>query len=191
MIAIDWSFVWPLLERFGLFTGGLVIYGFFIFSFYKHVSRRLLFKLEMPSFKGAKHPFVWSLWLHFLYVLKYVFVSPFLFFLWATCISFILLIFNGSNTIPVETTLLIAMALLAAIRVTAYFNEELSGELAKTLPLSMLAVFLLDMTAVSLATFIDKLQLVPALGPQLAFYFACVVILEFVLRMIDAVVKKE
>ncbi len=185
------GFALPLLEQFGMFVGGLVLYGFFIFSFYKHVSKRLLFELSMPSFTGAKHPVLLRLWRRFVYALKYLFLSPFLFFLWGTVITVILLVFDGSGEIAVETTLLIAMALLAAIRITAYINQELSAELAKTLPLSMLAVFLLDMTAVSVTSFLDKLSTVPSLLPQLSFFFACVVVLEFTLRLIDAVVKHE
>ena len=169
----------------------MVVYAMFIFAFYTRVSKKFVVDVQWKEYKNAAHPTLLKLWDRFVYSLKYILLSPFLFFLWGAVITLLLLLFNGSKPVPVETTLLISMSLLATIRVTAYLKNELAGELAKTLPLAILAVFVLDMNSIDVSAFFGKVTGLQQHIALIAFYFAFTVALELLLRLYDGIANRE
>jgi len=88
-----------------------------------------------------------------------------------------------SKSHPVGEILLIAMALVASVRVSAYYNEALSSDLAKMFPFALLAVFLVDMSLFSYGETFETLKQVPSMWKQLVYYLGFTITLEVVLAI--------
>lgn len=168
----------PLL----MFIVGIVIYSLFVFKFYKFVGKRDIFKLNLNQYNkretGLGRAFLGSVF----YLLEYAVVFPLFVFFWF--LVFVALLAFMSKTANVESILLMAMALIASIRITSYFSEDLSKELAKTLPFALLAIFLSDIEFFSLGYSLNVFNSLSGFGELILFYFLFVVILEFILRLI-------
>ena len=127
-----------ILEPLILFLIWMVIYSIFIFKFYKIISSRDIFKRKAKK-KSALHTIG--------YALEYLFLFPIIAFVWFLVIAILLAML--SKVLDIGNIFMISMATLATIRVTAYYNEELSNEIGKLIPFALLAVFLLDISSLS------------------------------------------
>ena len=85
--------------------------------------------------------------------------------------------------LSVAMVLLISVAIVAAVRVTAYYNEDLSKDLAKMLPFALLGVFLLDTSFFSFSEALTEIKQLFLLWENMIYYFIFVIGLEFVLRI--------
>jgi hypothetical protein len=99
----------------------------------------------------------------------------------------VLLIFLAKNR-SVDSILLVAMSVLAAIRVTAYYDQDLSRDLSKMLPFALLGVFLIDISYFSLPTSMQTLRQIPAQVENIIYYLFFIIGLEFLLRMFSPIV---
>jgi hypothetical protein len=168
-----------------IFVLGIVVYSIFIFKFYRFLARKDIFKIDLQKYNKTFSGFVKKLFSVAFYIIKYLIISPLFIFFWFGVIVIILIML--SNKLEVSQILLIAMALVASIRVTAYYNEALSKDLAKMFPFTLLAVFLLDITVFSYYNFIAKLNTIPYLWNQMVYYLAFSVLLEFMLRIFHGI----
>ncbi len=155
-----------------VFVVGMVIYAFFIFKFYKFVAGRDVFKIDSTASGGKK----------FLHILEYIFFYPIIAFFWFFVIAFILS--TLSEAISIGDVFMISMATMATIRIAAYYNEELSRDIAKLVPFALLAVVLLDITKLSLETPFLVLKQIPSVANVLVYYFVFIVVVEFLLKLI-------
>ena len=115
----------------------MVLYSFFVWKFYRFISRREIIpiNLEKYSSKGKRsHLKIGA------YIASYVLLFPFVLILWFFVYSFF--IYFLARDIPTGTVLLISITVIVAIRVTAYYKEDLARDLGKLLPFSLLAIFL-------------------------------------------------
>ena len=115
----------------------MVLYSFFVWKFYRFVSRREIIpiNLERYSSEGKRsHLKIGA------YIASYMFLFPFFLFLWFFVYSFF--IYFLAKDIPTGTVLLISITVIVAIRVTAYYQEDLARDLGKLLPFALLAIFL-------------------------------------------------
>jgi hypothetical protein len=171
-----YGLILPLL----VYTFLIAAYGIVVWSFYKSASKRDLFRLEIKSTKGK-----WKS--RIFYGLKYVILFPVLAFLWFAVLSSIL--FFISKTQSTQTILLISMAMMAAVRISAYYREELSQEIAKILPLAVLGIFVVDPGFFSFSVTISKFYETFSLGILLANYLLFAIVLEFVLRALLYIIR--
>ena len=178
-----------LLMPLAAFAVGMAFYAIFIFRFYRFLARRDIFGLDLTRYEEARLKLVRSV-LHLgFYVLKYLILFPFVAFFWFAVLT-VLLLFLAKNQ-PVETILLVSIAVVSAIRVTAYYDEDLSRDLAKILPFALLGVFLVDLSYFSLPTTIENLQYTVTQWRLWAYYLAFAIALEFVLRITTPLVKSR
>jgi hypothetical protein len=186
MVTVDWVLTGRVFQTVGFYTLGFTIYAALIFFFYKHVSRRLLIEYRAPKIQGWRRFFA-----HVFYGLEYLLLSPFILFLWGLIIATI--IFVLAKGFSAEQALFASMALLATIRVTAYFSEDLATDVAKLVPLSLLAVIAFDAAAIDMAAFWIKVQslLEPGMVATGFAAFAFIVALELVLRIGYAILDRE
>lgn len=170
---------------------GIVVYLIFIFEFYRFVARRDVFELRLRGY--ARGPLgrgiagVENALRIVFYLVEYVVVYPILIIVWY--LAFVVLLAFLALGLGVETLLLIAMAVVAAIRVTAYYSEDLSRDLAKMLPLALLGVVILQ--GASAVSFEESLELaleVPAHWRIVLSYLLFLVPLELALRIARIVV---
>src|SRR3989339_815154 len=153
----------PLL----LSIAGIVVYSIFVFNFYKFLALKNIFHLNLRQYNDFKS-FLGDVYEVFLYSLEYLFILPFFIFVWF---------------VIVEMILLLSMALVASIRVCAYYSENLAKDLAKLLPFALLAVFLSDPIFPSFSYFREIILSLPSESSTIFYYFIFVFLLELILRI--------
>ncbi|MBI4163147.1 MAG: hypothetical protein HY513_05675 [Candidatus Aenigmarchaeota archaeon] len=85
--------------------------------------------------------------------------------------------------------MVISMAMIAAARITAYYKRDLSEDIAKILPLGVLAIFIVDPSYFSLSLTISRFLELETLIPLFVNYLVFVIALEFVLRVLLIAVR--
>ena len=90
---------------------------------------------------------------------------------------------------PIESILLVAMTVLSSIRITSYYNEDLSRDLSKILPFGLLAVFLIDLSYFSFFSTINALQQAFLSWEIVVYYLGFVIALEFIMRVTTPILK--
>lgn len=164
------------------FVAGMVLYSVFVFKFYRFLAKRDIFEIDYSKYgkdlAGTASKFVLSI----LDVLNYVFLFPLFAIFWFLAIVVLLALLSKNQS--VESILLISISLVTAVRVTAYYNEDLSKDLAKMLPFALLGIFLVDMTFFSLEISVNTLTRVPLHAGRIIYYCLFVVLLEIVLRVL-------
>ncbi|MBN2567770.1 hypothetical protein JXB02_06840 [Candidatus Woesearchaeota archaeon] len=170
----------PLL----LFIAGIVVYALFVFHFYRFLARKDIFRLNLSQYSEGFLGFLGVVGKFILHFIEYILIFPLFVFFWFVVVAGIL-VFLAKN--PIADTLLISMALVASVRITAYYSEDLSRDLAKMFPFALLGVFLVDMSFFSFDQSIALLQQVPQLSMTLLYYFLFIIGLEFVLRLLSYV----
>lgn len=165
-----------------IYVISMIIYSLFIYKFYRFVARKDIIKLDLSKYSkgilGILGKFISTI----LYIIEYIIIFPFLIFFWFAILSFILIMMSDHT---VNQVLLIAMALIATIRVTAYYTEDLSKDLAKMMPFALLGVFLLDIGSFSLSTAWSAVMMFPKLLTNMIYYFIFVFALEIILRVVS------
>lgn len=160
-----------------ILMAGILVYTLIVNEFYQRLSKRVMFAKE------DEHGTMRS---GFLGWISYVLLFPLVSFAFFVLLSGALMFLSreGQSAMEVYT---LAMAIVAAVRVAAYFSEEASHDLAKLLPLGLLGVFLVryEFSGV-LAAFEQVVEAVENLDVLLA-YFVVVVILEYTLRFLRAI----
>jgi hypothetical protein len=171
-----------MIVNVGIYIGGIGVYAVFIFHFYRFLSSRDMFKFDLSGHQESRHKAVRGILQFLMYVAKYIVVFPFFAFFWLAVLTLILAFLSKDRTFA--DVLLIALATVSAIRVAAYYNEDLSRDLAKILPFAVLGIFIID---ASFFTFNDSLAMLQEANNQreaIFYYFVFLVGLEFVLRLI-------
>jgi hypothetical protein len=151
---------------------GMIIYAIIVFTFYTSISRRDIFRVV----KSVNEPLE-----KIGYGFEYVFLFPMLAFLWFFMMAILLSMM--SQTIGIENIFLVSMMSIATIRVTSYYDEHLSREVAKIVPFGLLSVFILDMSHFSVQAPVSVIQQFPAFADTLIYYFFFILVLEFALKM--------
>jgi hypothetical protein len=147
----------------------IAIYGIFIWHFYRFIARRDCFKLRPTS-----HPRIVGF-------LKYFFLFPFVAFLFF--MGFSLLILFLTRVYENDMALSTSFALVLAIRITAYYSEDLSKDVAKMLPFALLGVFLVDPSYFDFTAIVDKINTIPDYFTQMLQYILLIIIVEWILRI--------
>lgn len=82
----------------------------------------------------------------------------------------------------VRDILLLSMALVAGVRVTAYVSEHAAVDLAKLVPLGLLGVLLIDPGFLTLETPLNRLAILTGLVDLVARYLITIIVMELALR---------
>ncbi|MGM5488325.1 MAG: hypothetical protein ACQESG_05225 [Nanobdellota archaeon] len=169
----------PLL----MYIIGISLYAVFVFKFYKFLAKRDILRMHVFLNRRGVLGYLQYESSLFLYILENLVIVPILVFFWFLILAVLLMIIGKSHS-P-ATLLLTSIAIVGAIRLTAYYNEALSQDLAKMVPFALLGVLLQQPDFFSFQhiwTIIDTLPYM-----TLLYYLGLVVCLEFVLRIIKGV----
>ena len=176
-----------LLRPAAMFTIGVAFYAIMIFNLYRFMSRKDIFNLDFSRFEERSHP-VFRKTLHLIfYVAKYLLVFPLFAFFWFGVL--VVMVAFLSKADQVQDLLLIAMAVLTSVRVTSYYTEDLSRDVAKMLPFALLGIFLIDLRYFDISTSTDLLNRVGDEWRSIFYYWIFIIILEFILRMTEPYFK--
>ncbi len=177
MVSLQEGFV--VLQPLVIFVIWMLVYSVFVFKFYKLVSRKNMLRISWKS-DGW-----WNL---ARYVIKYLLLFPITVFIWFIVISALLAVL--SQVLEIGDIFMISMGITVLIRITAYYNEDLSEELASMIPFALLAVFILDISQVTSATLFRVYDQVPGAMHILVYYFIFIVMLEIFLEILAYVDRK-
>ena len=179
-----------LLGPVGTYVIGMAVYALFVFQFYRFVAARDmfaldLFALDLSRYQESRHRWVRGFLHVVLYVAKYILLFPALAFFWFAVFTLILAILSKDRAF--SDILLISLATVSAIRVTAYYNEDLSRDLAKILPFAVLAIFLIDASFFKIEDSLKVLEQADDHRESILYYLVFLVAVEFVLRLLLAI----
>ena len=163
-----------------VYTILILIYSVFIWRFYKFLASREVIKLNLSQYNYSNHPFLEKFLAIVLYTLEYLIILPFLVLFWFAILSIFLLVLSESPDIL--QILLISAAIITSTRVTAYISEDLSKDIAKILPFTVLATFILGSSFFDTNTVIDRIFQIPSLFGEILTFLIFIFIVEFIFR---------
>ena len=115
-------------------------------------------------------------------VAKFLIVFPAFAFFWFAVLTFILALLSKERAI--SEILIIALATVAVIRVPAYYNEDLSRDVAKVLPFAVLGLFLIDASFFQVSESLNVIRGADDYRESVLYYMLFLVALEFSMRLI-------
>ena len=169
---LDRQFVNLLISTTILFLASLV--AWFIYS--KQLAKRDLFELKLEVGSRFRNFFE-----RLIYFLKYLAIFPVYSFLWFLIFSFLLFLLSKSRTI--EDILYFGIIVVAATRIGAYVSEKLAEDMAKLLPWSLILIFLIDPSAITIKSISSSFGIFYQQIPKVAKYLVFIVAVEWVLRI--------
>lgn len=175
--------LWPVL----LVLLGMTAYAVFVFKFYRFVAARDMFGLDLSKNDAVRDAVIWDLIFLIWYAVRFLVLFPAFAFFWFAVLTLILVFLSENREL--SQILLIAMATVSAIRVSAYYNEDLSRDLAKILPFAVLGVFIIDTSFFNIQSSLDTLREISTQRETIAYYLIFLVALEFGLRFVFVVLK--
>lgn len=165
-----------------LFTVLIAVYALLIWKFCGFLARRNVIRLNLHQYNTSEHHILKHVNKVLLFVAEYIIIVPILIFFWFIVLGFFLLIFSKSQS--VNQILLISAAIIGAVRITSYFSEELSKDLAKLFPFTILAVFLLQPNFFRLDELLSRFTEIPLYLDNIFIYFILIVAIEIILRFL-------
>lgn len=165
-----------------IFIIGMVVYSIFVFKFYKFIAKRDIFKLNLAAYSKSKWENLEDFLAFLLYVLEHLIIFPLFSFFWFLILSILLVFLSELSVASILTS---AMAVVATIRISSYYKEELAVDIAKTLPLAILGIFLID----GLSTFnfnkaVEAIVVIPQIWKTILYYLIYIVSMEIFLRIL-------
>ncbi len=164
----------------------VVVYAVFIWKFYQFIARKNIFRLNLNQYNHVEHPGLAKILASSLYLLEYIIILPFVIFFWFAVFTLFLVLLT--NSLSLNTLLVVSVIIIASVRMTSYipgYGENLAKEIAKLLPLNLLAIALIGKTAFSFEGVISNLSEIPNLFSTILNYLFFIIVLEIILRLFD------
>lgn len=168
----------------------IVIYSVMVWRFYQFISKKNPLGLNLNErYKPTEHSFATRFIVSALYFVEYVLILPLLIFVVFGVFTLFLIILSSSQ--EVSQILIISATVIASIRITAYYREALSQEIAKILPFMLLAVAVLNPATFTQVQYVEKiinqLNTIPDFLGQIWSYLFFIVAIEVVLMFFDTI----
>ncbi len=163
----------------------IMVYAIFIWKFHIFISHKNIFKLDLNRYNKAAHPINAKLIASGLYLLEYLIIIPILIFFWFSVFVFFLMIVVE---LDLKVIFFISAAIVAAIRMTCYipkFGQNISKEIAKLLPLNLLAFALINPGFFDTERILNNFNKIGGFFPLIMNYLFFIVILETLLRLFE------
>lgn len=161
----------------------VAVYAVFIWKFYIFISTRDILRLDLNKYNKLKHPFFAKIVSGILYFIEYIIIMPLLIFFWFAFFTILLAIL--SKGLDPEIIVLIAAITIAAVRITSYipkYGESVSGEVAKILPITLLAISITDPLFFNLQEISNQFLKIPQVINEIGIYVFFIIALELLLR---------
>ena len=165
-----------------IYAIAMVLYAVVIWYFYRNLAKRRLFNVDLKQPGYVTEGFFQSVWKFFIFLFTSIFVFPVVSFVWFLILSAFLLFLSKSY--DVAQILLMSITIIAAARITAYYNEDLSKDVAKLIPFALLGIFIVDHSYFSIEATLHKFYSVPSYLHMILQYLISIVVLEFILRIL-------
>lgn len=160
----------------------VVIYCIFIWKFYKFIARKNIFGLDLNKYNKSEHPLITKLMAGAFHFVEYIIILPFLIFFWFVIFTLFLMFLTE---LEIQTLLIISATIVAAIRMTSYYKEDLSKDVAKLFPFTLLAVSILNPNFFNIERIFTHFIKLPNFFGNIAYYLLFIIIIEIILRAFD------
>ena len=161
----------------------LVLYSIAIWKFYRFIAKKNLIQLNLKQYNYSEHPLYSRTTAIALYTLEYIIILPFITIFWY--IVFVIFMFLVTQGVGVNTILIISAAIIIAIRMTAYYKEDLSKDLAKMLPFTILGIALERGGITNFKNILSKVYQIPDFFKLILVYIIVIFVIEVILRVIE------
>lgn len=175
-IPVEYRF----LVNFAFYALFIAVYAIFVWEFYTMLAKRDLLELNLKKYNRTEHPFLNKLFASLLYLAEYIIILPVVTVFWFAVLSLFLLLLSKGQT--VQQILLVSAGIVTAIRLTSYFKEGLSRDLAKIFPFTVLVIFLLEPNFFSIQEFTSRLLEIPSFLQHIVFYIGIIAGIEIIIR---------
>ncbi|MBS3088970.1 hypothetical protein J4402_04310 [Candidatus Pacearchaeota archaeon] len=177
----------------GFYIIFITIYALFVWKFYRFLAKRDIFKLDLNKYNNSAHPIINKFFKVIFFFLEFLIIFPVIIFFWFGILSLFLLFLSKNQSI--DQILLISAGIVGAIRLTAYISEDLSKDLSKMFPFTLLGIFLIDPNFFSIEEFIQKTIQIPLFIQEVFLYLFFIFLIEVIIRllftMVTAIRRKE
>jgi hypothetical protein len=160
----------------------LTIYSIFVWFFYRLLARRDVIGLNLRKYNKDRDGAIKKFFAVLFYIIEFIIIGPVVIFFWFAVLSIFFIVL--AKELEVGTVMLICAALISAIRVTSYFNENLSKDLAKMVPFTMIAVVLTTPDFWNISEMIGRIAQIPTFFNEAIYYLFFILVLESFLRII-------
>lgn len=165
----------------------VVLYSIFVWKFQKFISRKNLIELDLNKYNKSENPFSLKLTAGSFYFLEYILIIPIIIFIGYILFTFFLLIFI--DYLDTSKVLAISAIIIVSIRILSYYKENLSQDVAKLLPFTLLAVAILSPNTFSQTQYLEKIlenfSQIPTVFSEVFYYLFFIIIIEVILRFFD------
>lgn len=182
IVAENWPLFLKELAPILMYAIAIVIYGIVIWHFYRKYARRDIFGAKYEEGDTSLKARIKNLFSGFSQLIKYIVLFPVISFVWFVVLA--ISIFVMSQSLSFETVIMVSAAIVTAIRITAYYSEDLSKDIAKLIPFAILGYFITSPTFFDISILMGKLNAVPEFSTKLIVFFVFIVALEWILHTI-------
>jgi hypothetical protein len=167
---------------------GIVFYALFVFKFYKWIARRDVLGLHLHK-KHDKEGWVSRILKILFYTLENLVLIPLFILFWSAILTVFIIILSDGLT--AHQILLSSVALIACVRIAAYYSRNLAEDLGKMIPFTLLALFIFDSESLSFESTLTTLETIPSLWMIAVYYLGFVILLEFLMRILNSLAGKD
>ena len=185
--GLDYDDALDLLQPVAVYVLGMAVYAFFVFKFYRFMASRDMFELDLSKYAESRFRWVRAFLHAILYIGKYIILFPVFAFFWFAFLTVTLTFLSKGQSF--SDILLMALVTVSTIRVTAYYDEDLSRDLSKILPFAVLAIFLIDASFFTIAESLEVLKKVRDYSENIFYYLVFLIAVEFALRLLMGFAK--
>lgn len=168
-----------------IFTLLIVIYTVFVWKFYRFLAQKDIIRLDLNRYNKSKNPALKKLLAAFLYFVEYIVILPFAVFFWFAILTIFLILLSKEQS--VEAILLISAAVVTSVRITSYYSKDLSRDLAKMFPFTILVIFLLTPNFFSLNLVMAQLSKLSLLFNDILYYLLFIIGVEIIFRFLELI----
>lgn len=176
----------PIIQML-FFTVLIVIYALFVFFFYKYLARKNIVDLNLKRYNHSANPEVAKFLGFIFYILEYLILLPIITIFWFGIITLLLLVI--AKNIDMQTILIVAAALITSVRITSYLNKNLSQDLAKMIPFTILTLALIGENFFSMERLLTRIFEIPSIIHALPQFIVFIISVELILRTIELIKK--
>jgi len=173
------NFAYTLL----FFTCVIILYSIFVFYFYRFLARRNILELNLNQYNTYENPALVKFFAVIFYIIENIILLPVLTFSWFAFLAILLLLL--AEGIGVREILLISAALVASVRVTAHVSENLSKDLAKMLPFTLMAIAITKPGFFNAEALLGRIYEIPLLLEQIPQYLLFIVAIELIMKLAE------
>ncbi len=166
-----------------LFTAVIVVYAIFVFYFYRFLAKKNIVELNLGKYNKYEASGLFKLFAIMFYIIEYLILLPILTFFWFTVLAILIMVL--AENISVSTTLIVAASLVASVRATSYVSQNLSQDLAKMLPFTLLGIAITQPEFFILTNLMERISEIPTLFSNIPYYLIFIICLELIMRIFD------